>query len=143
MPQSYTLNKIVKIKMANRQMNLGSVIIWFIQILYNIIQFSLPDIISLLQNHTTFMLIIVVGANGFLAILQVLFHIDPKEIDTYIQGIRNLAKENSKKDSLSDADLTQIETEGMYWIKKLIAYLTNIRKAKEDKTPKDDKNGQK
>ena len=124
--------------MAQKTMNLGSVLILFVQLLYNIIQFSLPDILNVLVNHPTIMLVVIVGVNGFLAILQVYFHIDPKDMETIIQGIKNLAKDNAGKE-LSESDLTAIETEGMYWIKKLIGYLTQIRLKKE---LKDAKNGQ-
>jgi len=122
----------IVIKMAQKQMNLGSVMVWFFQVLYNIMQFSLPDMLTALSNHPGIMLAVVVGVNGFLAILQVYFHIDPKDMDTIIQGIKNLAKDNSGK-VLSETDLTAIETEGMYWIKKLISYLTVIRNAKDVK----------
>jgi uncharacterized membrane protein (DUF106 family) len=118
--------------MVQKQMNLGSVIAWFLQILYNIVQFSLPDILSTFQNHPTLMLVVIIAVNGFFSIIQVYFHIDPKEIETIIQGIKNLAKDNSLKE-LSETDLTAIETEGMYWIKKLISYLTQIRLKKEAK----------
>jgi hypothetical protein len=118
--------------MAQKTMNLGSVLILFVQLLYNIVQFSLPDILFVLVNHPTVMLVVIVGVNGFLAILQVYFHIDPKDMETIIQGIKNLAKDNAGKE-LNETDLTAIETEGMYWIKKLISYLTQIRLKKEAK----------
>lgn len=115
-------------------MNLGSVIVLLIQVIYNIVQFSLPDLLNLLQTHTSLMLVVVVGANSFLAVLQVYFHIDPKEIEVIVQGILNLAKDYSTKPQpLTEIDLTAIENEGTYWIKKLITYLTNIRLQKTKK----------
>ena len=118
---------------AQKQMSLGSVFFMLLQILYNIIQFSLPDIAQLLINHPTYMLILVVGVNSFLSIIQVMFHIDAKDFDTIKQGLTNLMKDNANKELTTD-DLKAIETEGSYWLQKGIKYLTDISLKKDTST---------
>jgi len=121
--------------MVQKQMNLGSVLALFLQVLYNIVQFSFSDFLNALREQPTIMLIVIVGANGAFGILQVYFHLDPKEIDIIIQGIKNIAKDNCCK-VLTPEQISAIETEGSYWIMKLVKYLTNLRENK-----KVDKNG--
>ena len=118
---------------AQKQMSLGSVIFMLVQILYNIIQFSLPDMAQILMNHPTYMLLLVVGVNSFLSIIQVLFHIDAKDLDTIKQGLMNLMKDNANKQLTTD-DLKAIETEGSYWLQKGIKYLTDISIKKDTST---------